>query len=592
MKRSSLLFPAVILAACATAPTVVGVYAQVEVDSHMLLGEIALERQDVQTAANEFLAAAALSDEPGPAERATRIAHELELNELGLTAGARWRELAPSDERAAYYLGVFETRSNRLSRAIAEFERFVRSIDDRRAGFGLVLQALGEESNTAMATAIMRSLNTSFPNVPWGQYALARLALRSGDFELALTNAEAAAKSNADWIEAQLLYARTLLVTGRTDDSLAIASELAGRHDEVEVQLQYAELLLSAGQPREAETRLNAILATNPGLPAATRALAFLAMTEQRIDAAKQYFNELRGEPNYRSEAFYYLGRLAEMERDFLQATRSYARVTEGTHAVEAQLRTAGIMYGEQNDRESAVRHLRDFGEANPRFATDMLVAQARLLVQMQQPEEAMRVLDEALTSAPRDPALQAAHAQLYVIRVQGIVERGALDEAEALLDEGLRRHPDDSALRYSLALLYEDQGRNRKARDVLAALAEDNPDDASILNAYGYLLTDQFNRHDQARDYIERALALNPDSPAIIDSMGWVLYKLGDYRAAQDYLERAYRLEQDPEIAAHLIDVRWQLGERDSARELLRQSLEANPDDSHLKEVEERLAP
>jgi tetratricopeptide (TPR) repeat protein len=592
MKRSTLLFPAVMLAACATVPTVVGSDDQVEIDSHMLLGEIALERQDVQTAANEFLAAAMLSREPGPAERATRIAQDLDLNDLGLRAGARWRELAPSDERAAYFLGVFETRANRLARAIAEFERFMRSLDDKRAAFGLILQALGEEPYPATATAIMRSLNESFPNVPWGQYALARLALRSGDFELALTNAEAVAKSNADWVDAQLLYARTLLVTGRTDDSLAIAADLAGRHDEVEVQLQYAELLLSAGRPREAETRLNQILATSPGLPEATRALAFLAMTEQRIDDAKQYFNELRGEPNYRSESFYYLGRLAETERDFLQATRSYARVTEGTHAVEAQLRTARIMYGEQNDRESAVRHLRDFGAANPRFATDMLVAQAQLLVQMQQPEEAMRVLDDALASSPDDPALQAAHAQLYVIRVQSVIERGALDEAEALLNEGLDRHPGDSALRYSLALLYEDQGRNRKALDVLASLAEENPDDASILNAYGYLLTDQFNRHDEARDYIERALALNPDSPAIIDSMGWVLFKLGDYRAAHDYLDRAYRLEQDPEIAAHLVDARWQLGERDSARELLRQSLEASPDSRHLQEVNERLTP
>jgi tetratricopeptide (TPR) repeat protein len=592
MKRSSLLSPAVLIAACATAPTFVGVHAQVEVDSHMLLGEIALERQDVQTAANEFLAAAQLSDEPGPAERATRLAHERELNQLGLTAGARWRELAPSDERPALYLGIFETRANRPARAITEFERFIGSIDDRRAGFAFVLQALGDEPYTATATAIMQALNASFPNVPAGQYALARLALRSGDFELALTNAEAAANSDADWIEAQMLYARTLLVTGRTDDSLAIASELAGRHDEVEVQLQYAELLLSAGRPREAETRLNEILARNPGLTAATRALAFLAMTEQRVDDAKQYFNELRGDPSYRDEAFYYLGRLAETERDFLQATRSYARVTEGTHAVEAQLRTARIMYGEQNDREGAVRHLRDFGAANPRFATDMLVAQAQLLVQMQQPEEAMRVLDEALVSSPDDPALDAAHAQLYIFRLQSLTERGALDEAEALLNEGLDRHPDNSALRYSLALLYEDQGRNRKALDVLKSLAEENPDDAAILNAYGYLLTDQFNRHDQARDYIERALALNPDSPAIIDSMGWVLFKLGDYRAAADYLERAYRLEQDAEIAAHLVDVRWQLGERDSARELLRQSLEANPDSRHLKEVEERLAP
>jgi tetratricopeptide (TPR) repeat protein len=590
MKRRSLLLPAVMIAACATVPAVVGA-DQIEVDSHLLLGEIALERQSFETAANEFLAAAMLADEPGPAERATRIAHELELNELGLKAGARWRELAPTDERAAYYLGVFETRANRMQRAVAEFERFIRSIDDKRAAFGLVLQALGEEPYTGITTAIMRSLNDRFPNVPAGQYALARLALRSGDFELALTNAEAAAKSDADWVEAQLLYARTLLVTGRSDDSLAIASELAARHDEVEVQLQYAELLLSAGRPREAETRLNDILAANPGLPEATRALAFLAMTEQRTEDAKQYFNQLRGEPQYRSEAFYYLGRLAETERDFLQATRSYARVTEGTHAVEAQLRTARIMYGEQSDRDGAIRHLRDFGEANPRFAADMLVAQAQLLVQMQQPEEAMRVLDEALQASPDDAALQSAHAQLYVFRAQDFIERGELDEAEALLDQGLDRHADNSALRYSLALLYEDQGRNRKALDVLASLAEDNPDDAAILNAYGYLLTDHFDRHREARDYIERALALNPDSPAIIDSMGWVLYKLGDYRAARDYLERAYRLEQDPEIAAHLVDVRWQLGERDSARELLRQSLEANPDSEHLKEVNERLA-
>jgi tetratricopeptide (TPR) repeat protein len=590
MKR--LLFLVTLLAGCAAAPTVNGVDDQVAVDSHLLLGDIALERQDRDGAAREFLAAAMLSNDPGPAERATRIAHELELTEQGLVAGARWRELAPSDDRPAWYLGVFETRANHVARAIEEFETFIRSIDDRRAGFALVLEALGDEPYTSTATAIMRSLNETFPNVPAGQYALARLALRSGDFELALENAEAASKSDPDWVEAQLLYARTLLVTGKTDDSLAIAAELAGRHEELEVQLQYAELLLSAGRPREAEARLDEILADNPGLPEATRALAFLAMTEQRIEDAKRYFNELRGNPSYRSESFYYLGRLSESERDFLQATRSYARVTEGTHAVEAQLRTARILYAEQNDRDGAVRYLRDFGEANPRFSTDMLVAQAQLLLQMEQPAEAMRVLDEALAAAPEDPALHSARAQLYVVRAQSAGERGARDEAEALLNEGLELYPEDSSLRYSLALLYEDQGRNRKALDVLAKLAKDYPDDAAILNAYGYLLTDEFNRHDEARDYIERALALNPDSAAIIDSMGWVLYKLGDYAAARDYLERAYRLEQDPEIAAHLVDVRWQLGERDSALALLRESLQANPDSSPLQEVSERLSP
>jgi tetratricopeptide (TPR) repeat protein len=591
MKPNRLLPLTVMVAACATTPSVVGA-DQVEVDSHLLLGEIALERQEMQTAAREFLAAAMIAEEPGPAERATRIAHQLELTEAGLQAATRWRELAPNDERPAYYIGVFEMRSNRVPRAIEEFETFVRSLDDVSAGFAVVFDALAEEPYPATATAIMRALNDSFPNVPAGQYALARLALRSADFDLALQNAEAASKSNADWIEAQLLYARALLVTGRSEQSLAIAAELAERHDRVEVQLQYAELLLSAGRPREAETRLNEILAESPGLPEATRALAFLAMTEERIEDAKNYFNDLRGEPGYRSEAFYYLGRLAETERDFLQATRSYARVTDGTHAVEAQLRTARIMFGEQNDREGAVRHLRDFGSANPRFATDMLVAQAQLLLQMEQPAEAMQLFNDALESTPDDPALHAAHAQLYVIQAQQNVDSGRLEAAESLLDEGLRRYPDNASLRYSLALLYEDQNRNRKALDVLEKLADEHPDDAAILNAYGYLLTDEFDRHEQARGYIERALALNPDSAAIIDSMGWVLFKLGDYTAARDYLERAYRLEPEAEIAAHLVDVRWQLGERDSALELLRTSLEANPDSPHLRELTERLDP
>jgi tetratricopeptide (TPR) repeat protein len=593
MKSVPIWLAALALAGCAVTGTTGGSGdTQVEIDSHTLLGEIAYERQQFDTAATELLAAATLSDQPGLAERATRVAHQLELTPPGLRAATRWKELAPDDERAFWFAGVFETRSNRLTRAITEFESFIRAIGDPATGFALVLEALADEPYTDASTAIMRALVQTFPGVPAGQYALARLALRSGDFELALENAKAATESDANWLEAQLLYARSLLVAGKTEESLAIAAKLAEANAEVEVQLQYAELLLSAGKPREAETRLTEILNVNPGLPEATRALAFLALTEQRLDTAKEKFGELRGDQRYRAEAFYYLGRIAETEKDFLNATRSYARVTDGTHAVEAQLRTARIMFTEQNDREGAVRHLRDFGEANPRFASNMLVAQSQMLLQMQQPAEAMKLFDEALAATPDDPTLHAAHVQLYVLLAQDAVERGALDEAERLLGEGLERYADDGALRYSQALLYEDQGRNKKAVDVLESLVDASPDDPALLNALGYLLADQFDRHEEARGYIQKALAMNPDSPAIIDSMGWVLFKLGDLRGALDYLERAYRLEQDPEIAAHLIDVRWALGDREQALELLRSSLDKTPDDKHLREVSDRLTP
>jgi tetratricopeptide (TPR) repeat protein len=593
MNSSPLILAIAALAGCASFAQneSAGVDRQVEIDSHTLLADVALERQQFPTAADELMQAALLSDHPWYAERTTRLAHQLELTDLGLRAADRWNALAPEDERPYWFSGVFETRSNRLVQATREFEAFIDAIGDPATGLRLVLEALSDEPYADASTAIMRSLTNTYPGTGAGHYALARLALRSGDFDLALASAQAATESDPDWLDAQLLYARSLLVAGRTADSLAIGARLAEEHNEVEVQLQYAELLLSAGRSEEAETLLNDILADNPGLPEATRALAFLALTEERLEEAKQYFGELRGEGRYRSEAFYYLGRIAETERDFLQATRSYSRVTDGTHAVEAQLRTARILSAELNDSEGAVRHLREFGEANPRFTSNMLVAQSQLLLQMQQPAEAMALFDEALAQSPDDPTLHAAHVQLYVILAQEAVERGALDEAETLLGEGLGRYADNASLRYSQALLYEEQGKMRKAVTVLEGLVDESPDDAALLNALGYLLTDQFDRHDEARGYIQKALAMDPDNPAIIDSMGWVLYRLGEYDAALDYLERAYRLQADPEVAAHLVDVHWALGDREQALELLRVTLERNPESRHLQEVSERLA-
>src|SRR5690606_26435484 len=116
-----------------------------------------------------------------------------------------------------------------------------------------------------------------------------------------------AADRRPDWRDAQLLYARTLLVAGRTDESLALVARVAEESDDLEVDLQHAELLLSAGRMEEARERLTAILDEYPGLPEATRALAFLAMAQENFSEAEQLFEQLRYEPRFRDEAYYYL---------------------------------------------------------------------------------------------------------------------------------------------------------------------------------------------------------------------------------------------------------------------------------------------
>jgi tetratricopeptide (TPR) repeat protein len=592
MKNLLLLASIASLTACVATSVMPPEERRVAIDSHTLLAEIALEDQRLEAAAGHYRDAASISDDPALAERATVMAHRLALTPIGLQAVARWRSLAPDDERADWFSGIFEMRSGRIDRATADFSAVIERLNpaDPGPGLALALDALGSEPDTAAATAIMTGLTERFPGTPEGHYGLARLAMRSGSFELALDNAETATRLEPDWVDAQLLYARTLLVAGRTEDSLALAARLAEEHDDVEVRLQHAELLLSAGRSDEAEVKLNEILADNPGMPEAVRALAFLALTSDDLDTAEMHFGQLRGDVRYRNEAHYYLGRIAETREDYLQATRSYARVTEGTHAVEAQVRTALIMYSQMNDAEGGLRHLREFGNANALFSSEMLLAQGQLLLQMGQREEAARLLDEAVAASPADVALRDSHVRLYAELTQDAVDRGNLDEADAWLAEGLDRYPGDMSLRYSQALLLQEQGRLRRAVGVLESLVEEHPDDAAMLNALGYLLTDRFDRHTEARGYIQRALAMNPDSPAIIDSMGWVLFKLGEHEAALDYLERAYRLFDDPEVAAHLVDVHWALGQRDTALEILNAALAEEPDDPHLQEIQQRL--
>jgi tetratricopeptide (TPR) repeat protein len=593
--KPALFLTCAFLAGCAVAQTRSEPQsARIDVDSYTLLGELALSRQQNQAAAEYFLNAAMASDDAAMAERAARLAYQLGLDTIGHRAVARWRELDPDNALSDYFSAIFEMRSGRAAAAVADFSSLLDTLprSELGRGFALILDALNSEPTVGIAAEIMRELTSRYPPTREGHFGMAQLAVRAGRFDLALEESEAAIALDPDWPDAQLLHARTLLLAGRSEEALEVAGVLADQYDDSDVKLQFAELLLSAGETTRAETLLNELLDRNPGMPEATRALAFLSLASNDLDDAKERFEMLRTDQTYRDEAFFYLGRIAELQSDFLQATRSYSRVTNGVRAVEAQIATASILYGEMHDPDSALRHLSEFGTANPRFAPEMLVAQARLLLQMGQPERAIALIDDAIADDGEiaDQNLQNAQIQFYSILMDDALDHKDLEAAERWIDEGLDRYPGNQDLRYSQARLLQEQGRLRRAVGLLEDLVDESPDNPVFLNALGYLLTDKLDRNEEARGYIQRALAMDPDSGAILDSMGWVLFRLGDFELALDYLERAYRALEVTEVMAHLIDVHWALGDRATAMEMLEQGLAATPDDPYLTSVRDRL--
>jgi Flp pilus assembly protein TadD len=144
--------------------------------------------------------------------------------------------------------------------------------------------------------------------------------------------------------------------------------------------------------------------------------------------------------------------------------------------------------------------------------------------------------------------------------------------------------------LRYQIALIQDKAGLTRDSVRNFESLLKDRPEDASLQNALGYSLADRNLKLPRAEALIRKALQASPDNPAFLDSLGWVRFRRGDIPGALPYLERAYQIMPDPEIASHWGELLWVSGKQAEARALWARSLARSPDSKPLRATIERL--
>jgi len=123
-----------------------------------------------------------------------------------------------------------------------------------------------------------------------------------------------------------------------------------------------------------------------------------------------------------------------------------------------------------------------------------------------------------------------------------------------------------------------------------LLEIIRHDSENASALNAIGFMLLEKTDRLAEASAYIEKAHLLMPDDAAITDSMGWLQFRKGNFKQAAGLLASAYQKTEDPEIASHLIEVLVSQGETKRAKELLVRMMEQYPDDERLKDIKKKI--
>lgn len=519
----------------------------------ILLGEIAGQRGALEEALTHLLDAASQARDPRLAERALRVAVFAKQPEAALEAARRWVALEADNLEARQALAALALREGAHDEALEQLDYLLTraSAEDPRS-FEQLSSLLAREADEAAALDLMGRLAARHAGNPHAQLAHARLAAHNQEWALALEAVDRSLALDPALSQAHVLRARIRVQMEEPEAALEeLAAVLARQPRDSHLRLAYARLLVELGRMDAARAEFRTLARQEPDNPEVLYPLALLALEADQPDAAEGYLQRLLDLGSHQAEVHYYLGQLAEARGEHELALDWYSRVEAGAqHWQEVQVRMAHLEA--RLDR----------------------VAEARARLQ---------------DLRARDPG-----AALRLFLEEGVIlsRAGMHTEALALYTRVLQVHPDNDDLLYARSLVAERLDRLDIAEADLRSILERNPEDARALNALGYTLADRTDRYEEALGYIERAIAQAPDDPAIIDSLGWVHFRLGNLELARAHLQRAYELHPDGEIAAHLGEVLWTMGERDAARRIWEEAQGFDADNPVLRSTLERLLP
>ena len=519
---------------------------------HLLLAEIAAQRGDMQLSSRTYLDLAKKTRDPRIARRAAEIAHFSRQNDVALEAVRVWLAADPKSPQACSMLVGVLAQSGHFDELPAQVAKLLELDADKKGDVLLrVGRLLLRHPDHAAVAATIDKITVPYLNVPEARLLRAQVGLTAGDMARALSEADAALILRPDW-EQVLLFKAQLQQRDDPEKALETMRQYLSKYPRArDVRLQYARSLVGEKRYEDARREFQRLLVDFPDNKEVLFAVGALSYQLKDYDLAQTSFGKLAdGDYAEAGTVRLYLGQIAENQKRYDEAIAWYRSVPPGSQYIAAQVRHAQVLQ-QQGKLDAARAHLQHATAANPRDRAQLVLAEAQIL---------------------RDA--------------------GRNKEALAVLDQGLAAQPNQPDMLYDAALLAEKLGRSDLLETNLRKLIRIKPDHAHAYNALGYSLADRSERLDEAESLVAKALELSPDDPFIMDSMGWVLYRKGDLKGAIDYLNRAYRLRPDPEIAAHLGEVQWMIGEHDTATKTWREAAKANPENEVLSAVIKRFLP
>lgn len=516
--------------------------------SALLAAELAGVRGDVGFALAQYRAQARSTGDPGVIARAAHIAQYAGDEAAATELADQWVALEPDNPQARELLAAGLLRGGRAADALPHAVFLLRQGDGQAFRQLTAAAAKQPVEERRKLLAAYQELLRETPDDAEVLFGTALLLWEEQRVAEARALAERAVRARPEEPARHLLYAQLLDESGLPGEALDHLEQALREHaGDTSFSRAYVRLLFARNDVALALARLVPLVERYPEDPALRFGLALAYRESSQGARAREQLERLTEDPEIGDDARFHLAQVLEAAGDVPGAVALYRSVQKG-YWLPATARLAGLL-ADSGDLPAARRHL----------------------------EEAR--------------ALRAENAvALYQLEAELLMRAAAYRDARELLTQGLAHHPDSIELLYARSLAHEKLGDIAAVEADLRAILAVDTENASALNALGYSLANHTDRFDEAQTLIEKALALEPDDAAIIDSLGWVLYRRGEHQRALAELQRAAALLPDPEVAAHLGEVLWVMGERERARSIWGEALKQFPEDRLIRETMHRL--
>ncbi len=572
----------------------------------ILIARIAAGQQQYEKALKYYLAVLDIKVEMDVINEALSISEKLNDHKNALLIAQIWTEFRPEDVTPWEVIAFYSLSDEQTERASDALMNVIEMKPDPNLQL-YFFERLTSGSRQANAFDVFTSLKEKYPDNSALPLAIARIHQLKQQWPEALALTAKVLKADPEFLAAHKYHGSTLIFSGANTEAVGFYQKALMLFPESDI-LRYSlgQLLYDMDRFQEAREHFQHIAEHSPKDHRSHYLIAASYFAEGNYPKSREFFLALLKVRSHRNAALFYMGEMARNDSDITSAINFYRQIRFSRYYSTAHNLVARLFH-QQGQYVEALDYLLNIKANNETDAVNFIISRLKIMYNQKDFQQAKQYLELVLQQYSTNINIQLYH-------IQWLIERDEADNVIKVLPEIIANFPtfeeqkrlvlnataslqesgntpsalvilnnqlsvnDDNDYRYIRALFAADVGDFSLAETDLRTILSTDPDHTNALNALGYTLADTNKNLPEALMLIEKAYSSDPESPAIVDSMGWVLYRMGDLTQALQYLEQAYKIDPSSEIAAHLGEVLWEIGEKNKAKEILLIAINKEP--------------